>query len=76
MENLREKKRAALFSIFSNLAIIVLKLGVGLAIQSISLLSEAIHLAIDLVSAIMANISVGKSSHAGGLHPSFRSRRI
>jgi len=48
------KTRAAKLSIASNLTLIVLKLGVGLAMHSVSVISEAVHSAIDLVAALIA----------------------
>src|SRR5512134_1994652 len=58
----REKTSIARLSIISNAALVVAKLTVGLAIGSVSVISEAIHSAIDLVAAIIAYFSVRKSS--------------
>jgi cation diffusion facilitator family transporter len=59
---MNRKQRAAFLSIVSNIAIILLKAGVGLAINSISVITEAIHSALDLVSALIAYFTVGRSS--------------
>lgn len=56
------KKSTARLSIISNAALVVMKLAVGIAIGSVSIVSEAIHSAIDLVAAIIAFASVKKSS--------------
>lgn len=52
------KRRAASLSVVSNLVLILLKLGVGLAIGSVSVISEAIHSALDLLAALIAFVSV------------------
>lgn len=59
--NGRESKIARL-SIFSNSFLIVLKLVVGIVTNSVSLISEAIHSAIDLIASIIAFFSVKISS--------------
>ncbi len=51
-----------MLSIYSNSALVVLKLIVGILMLSVSVLSEAIHSGIDLIAAIIANYSVRKSS--------------
>jgi cation diffusion facilitator family transporter len=48
------KSRAALVSVASNTTLVVGKIFVGLAIGSVSILSEAIHSGIDLVAALIA----------------------
>jgi len=53
---------AAKFSIYSNSALVALKLIVGIMMMSISVISEAIHSATDLLAAIIANYSVRKST--------------
>ncbi|MEW6051800.1 MAG: cation diffusion facilitator family transporter [Candidatus Zixiibacteriota bacterium] len=52
------KTRAAAFSVASNATLVVLKLVVGLLSGSVSILSEAIHSANDLLAAIIAFFSV------------------
>ena len=52
------KVNAARLSIFSNTALILLKLFVGLFTGSVSVISEAIHSSMDLIAAIIAFFSV------------------
>jgi cation diffusion facilitator family transporter len=59
---LKRKTYAALLSILSNTVLITLKLVVGLMMQSVSVISEAIHSGLDLIAAIIALFSVRKSS--------------
>ncbi len=56
------KVKAAKASIASNTSLVVLKLVVGFAMMSVSVISEAIHSMMDLLAAIIANYSVTKSS--------------
>jgi cation diffusion facilitator family transporter len=66
----RKKVRAALISVFSNIALVIMKMVVGLAIGSVSIMSEAIHSASDLVAALIALFSVRTSSKPADLkHP-------
>jgi len=60
-EVLASKNRAATLSIASNTILIVLKLIVGIMMQSVSVLSEAVHSGIDLVAAIIAWFSIRES---------------
>ncbi|MCL4459180.1 MAG: cation diffusion facilitator family transporter [Chloroflexi bacterium] len=55
---LSTKEQAAALSIISNTILILLKLSVGLAIGSVSVISEAIHSGIDLLAAVIALFSV------------------
>jgi cation diffusion facilitator family transporter len=55
------KTRAAQLSILSNATLIALKLAVGIMMQSVSVISEAIHSGLDLVAAIIAWFSVRES---------------
>ncbi len=55
------KTRAALLSIISNSALIAIKLVVGLMMNSVSVISEAVHSGLDLVAAIIAWFSVRES---------------
>ena len=52
------KSRAAAISIASNSVLIVLKLVVGIMMQSVSVISEAVHSGLDLVAAVIAWFSV------------------
>jgi cation diffusion facilitator family transporter len=56
-----DKTRAALLSILSNSTLIVLKLAVGIMMQSVSVISEAVHSGLDLVAAIIAWFSIRES---------------
>jgi cation diffusion facilitator family transporter len=55
------KTRAAFLSIISNTILIAIKLVVGIMMQSVSVMSEAVHSGIDLVAAIIAWFSVRES---------------
>jgi cation diffusion facilitator family transporter len=55
------KSSAATLSIVSNTILIILKLIVGIMMQSVSVLSEAVHSGIDLIAAIIAWFSVRES---------------
>jgi cation diffusion facilitator family transporter len=57
----RRKTSAARLSIASNTALVLLKLGVGFATGSVSVLSEAVHSASDLLAAGIAFFSVRAS---------------
>src|SRR5512136_1670855 len=59
--NQSAKNRAALLSIMSNSALIVMKLAVGIMMQSISVISEAVHSGIDLIAALIAWFSIRES---------------
>ncbi len=56
------KRSTARLSIISNTLLVIMKLAVGFAIGSVSIISEAIHSGIDLVAALIAYFSVKKSS--------------
>lgn len=58
----RRKRRVALLSVSSNSLLVVLKLTVGLLIGSVSVISEAVHSAVDLVAAVIAFLAVRTSS--------------
>ncbi len=55
------KSKAAFVSILSNTVIVVFKIVVGVAMGSVSIISEAIHSGIDLVASLIAFISIRKS---------------
>jgi cation diffusion facilitator family transporter len=57
-EVLAAKNRAATLSIISNTILIILKLIVGIMMQSVSVISEAVHSGIDLVAALIAWFSI------------------
>ena len=56
-----EKMAVAKLSVYSNSALVVLKVIVGLMMGSVAVLSEAIHSGIDLVAALIARYSVKMS---------------
>ena len=61
--------RAARTSVFSNVALTVIKLGAGLITGSVSVLSEALHSGLDLAAAVMAFMAVRKAREpADGEH--------
>lgn len=55
------KNRAAKLSIFSNSILIVMKLTVGIMMQSVSVISEAVHSGLDLIAALIAWFSIRES---------------
>ncbi|HWQ65594.1 MAG TPA: cation diffusion facilitator family transporter [Methanospirillum sp.] len=57
-----EKTTIARLSVISNTGLLLLKLIVGLALGSVSIISEAIHSGMDLIAAIIAFFSVRKSA--------------
>jgi len=66
----REKVKAARFSILSNTSLTVLKLAAGLITGSVSVLSEAVHSASDLMASWIAFFSVRHSDlPADDKHP-------
>lgn len=56
------KKNAAKLSIVSNTSLIIFKLWAGISMNSISVISEAIHSSIDLIASFIAFISIKKAS--------------
>lgn len=54
------KVKVARLSLLSNSTLIILKLFVGLATGSVSIISEAIHSTMDLLAAIIAFFSLSK----------------
>jgi cation diffusion facilitator family transporter len=61
MDNNMKKSRVAILSVTSNCSLVILKLAIGMLINSVSVISEAIHSAVDLVAAVIALIAVKKS---------------
>jgi cation diffusion facilitator family transporter len=55
------KSRAALISVVSNTALVLMKLAAGLLMGSVSVVSEAAHSAVDLMAAVIALFSVTTS---------------
>ncbi|MCL5958734.1 MAG: cation diffusion facilitator family transporter [Chloroflexi bacterium] len=54
----RSKSRAAMISVGSNTMLVLLKAAVGISMGSVSVVSEAIHSAIDLLAAMIAFFSL------------------
>jgi len=54
----KRKASVALLSVVSNTILVILKLVVGVAIQSVSVISESIHSGVDLLAAVIAFIAV------------------
>lgn len=64
------KSRAATISIISNTLLTIMKLIVGIMMQSVSVISEAVHSGLDLVAAVIAWFAVRKSGKpADDEHP-------
>ena len=62
MDAAQEKISIAKLSVYSNTALVVLKLTVGILMLSVAVISEAIHSAVDLLAALIARFSVKKSA--------------
>ena len=58
---MNRKTRAAMVSVCSNISLIIMKIVAGFASGSVSIISEAIHSAMDLVAALIALFAVKKS---------------
>jgi cation diffusion facilitator family transporter len=58
-QGLSPQRRTALVSVIAATALIALKLGTGIATESLGLLSEALHSATDLVAALLTFFAVG-----------------
>jgi len=58
----KEKEAAARLSVASNTFLVVAKLAIGIALGSVSIISEAIHSGIDLIAAMIAFFSVRQSA--------------
>jgi cation diffusion facilitator family transporter len=61
MNQNRLKYLVALLSVFSNAGLVVVKFAVGVAIGSISVMSEAIHSGVDVFAAIVAVVGVKRA---------------
>ena len=70
VEEVKEKKRAALLSVGSALALVSLKTFLVLRTGSLGVLSEALHSGLDLIAAIITFLSVRVSDEpADERHP-------
>ncbi|MCU0661050.1 MAG: cation diffusion facilitator family transporter [Myxococcota bacterium] len=56
------KSNAAIVSVLSNIVLVVFKIAAGVAMGSVSVISEAIHSGIDLLAAIIALLAVRTAS--------------
>ncbi len=66
----QKKERVAMLSVASNSFLVLFKIIVGVIIGSVSIMSEAIHSAMDLLAAVIAMFSVKTSSVPADLdHP-------
>lgn len=71
-ENVDNRKASvAKLSVISNTILVLLKLAVGLAIGSVSIISEAIHSGVDLLAAIIALFAVKTSGKPADQHHPF-----
>ena len=62
MEAAKKKQRVAILSVASNATLVCLKLVIGLIIGSVSVISEAIHSAVDLLASVIALFAVRTAS--------------
>ena len=62
MDAAQEKIAVARLSVYSNTSLVILKLVAGFMMQSVAVISEALHSGIDLVAALIARYSVKKSA--------------
>ena len=60
-QHARGRSRAAAVSIFSNTALIALKLVAGVLTGSVAVLTEALHSGIDLLASLIAFFSVRRA---------------
>ena len=67
----KRKASVARLSVISNTTLMLLKLAVGLAIGSVSVISEAIHSGMDLLAAIIALFAVKISGKPADQHHPF-----
>lgn len=77
MTNLQQRKeRVAVLSVASNSFLVLFKVIVGVAIGSVSIISEAIHSGVDLLAAVIAMFSVKTSSVPADEHHPFGHGKI
>ena len=72
----KRKERVALLSVVSNSFLVVFKVIIGIAIGSVSIISEAIHSGVDLLAAVIAMFSVKTSSVPADEHHPFGHGKI
>ncbi|MHB1125454.1 MAG: cation diffusion facilitator family transporter [Bacillota bacterium] len=73
---MHQQRKAAALSIGSNLTLVIGKMAVGLATGSVSVISEAIHSAIDLLAAVITYFSVKEASKPADKEHSFGHGKI
>jgi cation diffusion facilitator family transporter len=66
-----EKVSVARLSVYSNTALVVTKLVVGVMMMSVGVISEALHSGIDLVAALIARFSVKRSAEPADMDHRF-----
>ncbi len=71
MGNKTKKSSVALLSVTSNTVLVITKLAIGIFINSVSVISEAIHSSVDLVAAVIALVAVRKSAKPEDRHHAF-----
>jgi cation diffusion facilitator family transporter len=76
MDNKTKKSRVAILSVTSNGLLVIMKLAIGMLINSVSVISEAIHSSVDLVAALIALIAVRKSAKPEDRHHAFGHGKI
>jgi len=72
----KQKNAVAVLSVASNTLLVIAKLVIGLAIGSVSVLSEAIHSGVDLVAALIALFAVRTSGKPADEQHSFGHGKI
>ena len=72
----KRKERVAMLSVASNSFLVLFKVVVGVAIGSVSIISEAIHSGVDLLAAMIAMFSVKTSSVPADEHHPFGHGKI
>lgn len=65
------KSGVAWLSVVSNTTLVILKLIIGVAIHSVSVISEAIHSGVDLLAAVIALIAVNEAGKPADEHHPF-----
>jgi cation diffusion facilitator family transporter len=66
-----KKTGAALLSVLSNTGLVIAKLAIGLAIGSVSVISEAIHSGVDLIASVIAFFAVRNAEQPPDLKHSY-----
>ena len=69
------QRRTALVSVVAAVALVALKLTVGLASHSLGLISEAIHSGTDLVAALLTFFAIGVAAQPADQTPPVRARQ-